>query len=115
LRDLLHHLGVERAHVLGMSTGGGVAIDFALAYPEMVDALILVAASIGGYATSEATMRLWAEIGAALAEGDVPDMLAQADLLQAGIAGARKVVIPEVAHVPSMERPEQFNRLVLVS
>jgi pimeloyl-ACP methyl ester carboxylesterase len=43
----------------------------------------------------------------------MPDILASADLLHHGIAGARKVVLPGVAHVPNMERPEQFNRLVL--
>ncbi len=48
-----------------------------------------------------------------VADGDQPDIIAQADLLHEGIAGARKVVIPDVAHVPNMERPERFNRLVL--
>jgi pimeloyl-ACP methyl ester carboxylesterase len=51
--------------------------------------------------------------GAPLYDGDMPDILASADLLHHGIAGARKVVLPGVAHVPNMERPEQFNRLVL--
>lgn len=31
----------------------------------------------------------------------------------AGIAGARKVVIPGVAHMVNMEEPEVFNRIVL--
>lgn len=44
---------------------------------------------------------------------DVPDKLASADVLERGIAGARKVVMPGVAHLPSMEQPEAFNRLVL--
>ena len=44
---------------------------------------------------------------------DVPDKLASADLLARGIPGAQKVVLPGVAHLPSMEQPEQFNRLVL--
>ena len=33
--------------------------------------------------------------------------------LQASIAGARKVVIPDVAHMVNMEEPEVFNRIVL--
>lgn len=185
LRDLLRHLGIERAAVLGMSAGGGVALDFTLAYPELVEALIPVAASINGYAASDETLRGWGQIGAALqagdvpgaveltlrmwvdgprrdpsqvdarvrermremivhyytirgddppaleppaigrlaeirvpslviaGEGDVPDILAQAELLCTTIPGARKALIPEVAHVPNLERPEQFNRLVL--
>ncbi|HEY7358443.1 MAG TPA: alpha/beta hydrolase, partial [Ktedonobacterales bacterium] len=44
---------------------------------------------------------------------DVPDMLASADLLARGIPGAQKAVMPGAAHLPSMEQPEQFNRLVL--
>src|SRR5579883_2263634 len=35
LYGLLRFLGVERAHVLGMSIGGGASIDLALSHPEM--------------------------------------------------------------------------------
>ena len=44
---------------------------------------------------------------------DQPDMLAIADLLAAGIAGARKMVLRGTAHLPNMERPAEFNRAVL--
>lgn len=44
---------------------------------------------------------------------DVPDMLTVADTLTAGIPGARRAVIHGAAHLPSMERPEEFTRLVL--
>ncbi|HEY7358001.1 MAG TPA: alpha/beta fold hydrolase [Ktedonobacterales bacterium] len=44
---------------------------------------------------------------------DVPDKLASADLLARGIPGAQKTVMSGAAHLPSMEQPEQFNRLVL--
>lgn len=44
---------------------------------------------------------------------DVSDIQATADLLASGIPGARKVVIPNTAHVPNMEQPEAFNRIVL--
>lgn len=50
---------------------------------------------------------------ALVGELDVPDKLASADLLARGIPGAQKVVMPGAAHLPSMEQPEQFNRLVL--
>ncbi len=43
LQGLLRALGVGRAHVLGLSLGGRIAIDFALEYPDMVAGLILVA------------------------------------------------------------------------
>ena len=44
---------------------------------------------------------------------DVPDILAIATLLETGIAGTRKVVIPETAHHLNMERPTEFDRIVL--
>ncbi len=40
---LLDALGIERAALLGISFGSGVAIDTALAFPERVAALVLVA------------------------------------------------------------------------
>ena len=44
LKALLEKLGHPRAHVLDHSGGGGVALTFAVRYPEMVDALILYGA-----------------------------------------------------------------------
>ena len=41
LGALLDHLGVSRAHILGMSQGGRVALDFAAAHGHRVDRLIL--------------------------------------------------------------------------
>ena len=41
LYALLKLLGIESTHVLGFSFGGGVALDFTIAHPEMVESLIL--------------------------------------------------------------------------
>jgi pimeloyl-ACP methyl ester carboxylesterase len=46
-------------------------------------------------------------------EEDVPDMHAIAEQVASGIAGARKEEIRGAAHLPSLERPEEFDRLVL--
>jgi len=46
-------------------------------------------------------------------EEDVPDIQAIAERLAREIAGARLERIADTAHVPSMERPEEFDRLVL--
>ena len=49
LRSLLQQLGVERTAVVGVSFGGGVALDFALDFPDMVAALVPVGSALNGY------------------------------------------------------------------
>jgi len=44
---------------------------------------------------------------------DVRDILKIADILEKEIPGAKKVVIPDTAHHLNMEKPEEFNRIVL--
>jgi len=41
LHQLMLHLGLERACVGGLSMGGNVALNFALAHPEMLDGLLI--------------------------------------------------------------------------
>jgi pimeloyl-ACP methyl ester carboxylesterase len=43
LRDLLDHLGYDRAVLVGHSLGGGVAMQFAYQFPQRCDGLVLVA------------------------------------------------------------------------
>ncbi|MDP7578657.1 MAG: alpha/beta fold hydrolase [SAR202 cluster bacterium] len=54
LKALLDHLEVSRAHVIGLSMGGLIALDFALAWPETVSSLVTVDAVLGGYDWNEA-------------------------------------------------------------
>jgi 3-oxoadipate enol-lactonase len=44
---------------------------------------------------------------------DVPDMLEIADRLEREIPGARKVVLRDTAHMLPLERPQEFNRILL--
>jgi pimeloyl-ACP methyl ester carboxylesterase len=53
LRRLLDHLSVRRAHLVGLSMGGEISLDFALAYPERTAGLVLVGSSLSGYATTD--------------------------------------------------------------
>ena len=46
-------------------------------------------------------------------EVDRTRTLAAADLLEKELPDAQKMVVAGTAHVPNMERPEEFNRLVL--
>jgi pimeloyl-ACP methyl ester carboxylesterase len=44
---------------------------------------------------------------------DQPRVFAAADLLERELPNVHKVVIHGTAHLPNMERPEEFNRVVL--
>ncbi|MEW6547141.1 MAG: alpha/beta hydrolase [Bacillota bacterium] len=46
-------------------------------------------------------------------EGDVPDILRIAEILQNGIPGATRVIIPGTGHMLNMQKPPEFNRIVL--
>jgi len=43
--DLIRELGEERAHVVGLATGGAAAIALALDHPDVVDRLVLVSSA----------------------------------------------------------------------
>jgi pimeloyl-ACP methyl ester carboxylesterase len=60
---VLDKLGIERAHVVGNSMGGALAIDFALAHPDRVASITVVASGPNGYpATPEDRARFAADI-----------------------------------------------------
>jgi pimeloyl-ACP methyl ester carboxylesterase len=72
-RALLRHLGVDRAHVVGHSYGGAIALQLALDAPEVVHSLallepaLMVGASAGQYRDSLAgAQRRYREAGAAV-------------------------------------------------
>jgi pimeloyl-ACP methyl ester carboxylesterase len=71
LYDLLRFLQIDQGYVLGHSMGGRIALNLALAYPEMVDALILVGAGVDGYPFSDAVDKRHEEMRAAHQRGDV--------------------------------------------
>jgi 3-oxoadipate enol-lactonase len=189
LYDLLKHLGVEKAHLIGVSRSGQIATDFTLEHPEMVSALVPVAAGLSGFGgqPNEAEMALfeegeaaeeahdWAKVAALdvriwgdgpeqpegrfpkplrekmwqmcyntysthtvdrpsvplepraagrLSEIKVPTLIIYSDFdvspvaeaaaaMEAGIEGAKRVLISGTAHMIPMEKPEEFNNIVL--
>lgn len=49
LRDLLDHLQIEKAHIIGLSMGGNIALSFAATYPERVSKLVAADADVQGF------------------------------------------------------------------
>jgi pimeloyl-ACP methyl ester carboxylesterase len=72
--ELLRALDVERASVVGVSMGGHVAVDVAIAHPELVDRLIVVASGIDGWEHSAAMRAEWDLEGAAWDAGDLDEV-----------------------------------------
>jgi 3-oxoadipate enol-lactonase len=53
LNRLYSHLEIDKACLIAMSSGGRLAIDFTLQFPEKVSSLILVGAVVGGFPYTE--------------------------------------------------------------
>lgn len=49
LRSVLDHLGIARTHLVGLSMGGRIAVNFATAHPERVESLCLLGSDVGGH------------------------------------------------------------------
>jgi pimeloyl-ACP methyl ester carboxylesterase len=101
LRALLDHLGIGRADIVGLSMGGGIAVDFALAYPEAVRALIPVDSTLGGFRWSEAWEASYRPVAAKGRAGD--------------IAGAKALWMAHAFFAPALEKPDvaaRFRQMV---
>lgn len=97
LKALLDYLEVESAAILGLSLGGGVALDFALMFPEATSALILAGAMMDGWRWSAA----WNEqVGTVWAAGR-----------HAGVEAAKKRWLALPLFLPSLQQPEVARRL----
>ena len=63
LRSLLENLNITKAVLIGVSNGGRIAFDFAVSYPDMVEALIAVDSGLKGYQISGPDEeKLWGNI-----------------------------------------------------
>ena len=188
--ELLDGLGVSGAAFVAGSLGGRVALEVAVARPDLADALVLVGSGLPGEEWSEevraswdaedeavrrgdldgateVTLRLWVDgpgrspedvdpdvreaaramqrralelqapvwdthdeealvpdvadrLGeirvptlVLVGEADVPEIRRIAGKLGGAIAGARSGTIPRAAHLPHLERPADFDALVL--
>lgn len=71
LLALLDARGIACAHVLGLSMGGGAALNFALSHPDRVSRLILVSPAMVGWRWSDEWIALWRDVSRAARAGDV--------------------------------------------
>jgi pimeloyl-ACP methyl ester carboxylesterase len=49
MRALLRHLAVERVHVIGIATGGNLALNFAISHPSMTKSVVVAGAGAGTF------------------------------------------------------------------
>lgn len=112
LKALLDHLELALVSLLGFSLGGGAAIDFAVAYPNAVRALILVNPSIEGPAAARLA-DVTAPTLVAVGELDTQDAREMASTLEAGIPDAWKVMIPGAGRMMNIDDPKRFNEIVM--
>lgn len=70
LRALLDFLGIGKAHIAGWSMGSGIAVDFAVAYPERMLSLVSVGPWVNGHTSLSAASMFadFAAVAAALSE-----------------------------------------------
>ncbi|HEV3122890.1 MAG TPA: alpha/beta fold hydrolase, partial [Isosphaeraceae bacterium] len=72
LAGLLDYLKVKQAHIVGLSLGGRIAIDFAVGHPARVSSLVLAGPGLSGYEPPNAVetdLRMWELIKAARDDG----------------------------------------------
>ncbi len=133
LYQLMQHLGIKRASLIGSSMGSGVALNFALEHPEMVEKLVLtsmhgpprnlppqaqIAMAKGkpifenGKPILERLKNVSAPTLLLVGETD-NSSLEMAELVVKQIPAARKVVISKAGHFLSSEYSEVFNRELL--
>ncbi|MDB5077474.1 MAG: alpha/beta hydrolase fold protein [Chloroflexi bacterium] len=70
-KELLDALGIERAHVLGVSMGGMIAQEFAIAYPGTVDKLLLCCTCSEPSEANKRLYRIWEETAPILGLGQM--------------------------------------------
>jgi pimeloyl-ACP methyl ester carboxylesterase len=90
--DVLDALGIARAHVVGQSMGGRIAIDLALAHSDRVLGLVLVESGLSGYPFSAEGMRAMGKMQEAAMTG--------------GFSAAVDVLLERPGFVSTREHPE---------
>ena len=126
LRQLLGHLGIQRAYVGGSSLGALLTLEFALAHPEMVEAAMMFAGSTAGYQPNERfnvsfpnrqgqVSHLTLPVLIANGADDVSPSFVPPNAQRAAkdLPNAELAIIYGVGHSVSRDTPEVFKSLVM--
>jgi pimeloyl-ACP methyl ester carboxylesterase len=111
--------GVEHAILVGSSSGGGVAVDFALAHPRAVDGLVLVGAAVNGFRPTEHFMKRTQTLVTLLSQGRLADAVKDPYILTPGAEAQRAFVVADLTAHPGnfgaarmiKDGPEVMGRL----
>ncbi len=100
LMALIDHLGMKRPHLCGLSMGAGIALDFALAFPELTGSVICADTTLGLEGASPEGKALLAEIRAAART--------------AGVAAATQVWLGSDVFRTTLEKREISSRVTQI-
>ena len=90
LAALLGRLGIKSAHIIGLSMGGRVAINFAVSHPDKTESLITVDAGLDGYELQDGP----------------PAVPAIIEARRTGLEEARAVWLSHPLFASALEKPE---------
>ncbi len=102
IKDLLERLSVEKTHLMGTGWGGQVALEFALKWPDAVEALVLVSSSYDKEQLGR-LQKLRKPTLVIYAEDDMVTQLKAGYLLRDAIGTSRLEVLEPVARDPSRD------------
>jgi 3-oxoadipate enol-lactonase len=100
LKALLDHLEVRQPHLVGLSKGGAVALDFTLTHPQYVHALVLIDTVLAGYNWS--------------AEGEARDDEVWEKAREGGIPAAKESWLTHPLFAPARRQPAVAARLAKI-
>lgn len=97
MKALLDYLELHKAYVVGLSMGGGIAVEFTLEHPEVAQALIPGDSTLGGFSYSDEFNAIFNEVFTKFSEE--------------GLGSAKKVWMGCHLFKPIFERHDAASRL----
>lgn len=119
LTAVMKAAGVGHATVLGSSSGGGIAVDFALAHPEAVEGLVLVGAAVNGFRPTDHFTNRTMKLVGLLSQGRLADAVKDPYILTPAAEAQRAFVMADLTAHPGnfgasrmvKDGPEVMGRL----